>query len=87
MKSRSIKKIKKYHTFIPVDVFPHSIWDEDLGTMVTPNGIEKCIKAVEGAIADGWKFQELEFSSDEETLFLIQLSRKEAPSECSAGLE
>jgi hypothetical protein len=71
------KTIDKLHVFVPVDVFNFCVWDEDLGVMITPNGVEKCLKAAQECMEDGWKFEEIEFRSDEDEYFFLKMSRND----------
>jgi hypothetical protein len=74
---RPPKSIDRDHLFVPVDVFPNSTWDEDLGMMVTANGVVKCLQAVQPYLAEGWKFEDLQHSNMDESLFLVKLYHDE----------
>lgn len=61
---------------IPVNLFAHSLWDEDFGTMVTVKGIKELLKEIMTATTEeGWLFQDIEVSEADDSLFFIKLNR------------
>ena len=64
-------------TFFPVELFSKSLWDEDFGTMITVKGVVELLDELKLAQADGWKFDSLEISEADDTLFLLKMTRPE----------